>query len=239
MEDACTVYLIGRMDYLDAWNLQNQIAQEIASGHRRAALLLLEHPHTYTIGRRGGWSHVIWNEDTRREKGIKVYEVDRGGDITYHGPGQLVGYPLLQLAAPGWQGQRLPQTDFVGYLRRLEEVLIQACASLGLVAERRKGYTGVWLPAGPTTASRPEKLASIGVKVDAKGVSRHGFALNVNPDMSYWQGIVPCGLDDVRMASLQDFLDPAPSMEDTVQAVIEAFAKVFNLKFRIIREGGF
>lgn len=239
MEDTCTVYLMGCMDYQEAWNLQNQIAQGIASGSRSGALLLLEHPHTYTIGRRGGWSHVIWDEDLRREKGIKVYEVDRGGDITYHGPGQLVGYPLLPLAAPGWQGQRLPQADFVGYLRRLEEVLIQACASLGLVAQRRDGYTGVWLPAAQPSEGGPRKLASIGVKVDAKGVSRHGFALNVHPDMTYWQGIVPCGLDGVKMAALQDLLDPAPTMEATVQAVIESFAKVFNLKIRIIREGGF
>ena len=137
---------LGQIDYHRAWDLQSRLAAQIAAGTQPPTLLLLEHPHTYTIGRRGGQDHILWDVNQRTQAGVTVVEVDRGGDITYHGPGQLVGYPLLPLASPGWQGERLPQADFVGYLRRLEDVLIQTLAAFGLLAERRAGLTGVWLP---------------------------------------------------------------------------------------------
>ncbi|HWR64831.1 MAG TPA: lipoyl(octanoyl) transferase LipB [Bellilinea sp.] len=220
---------LGQIDYQAAWDLQSRLAAQIAAGTRPPTLLLLEHPHTYTIGRRGGQQHILWDLKQRTQAGVTVVEVDRGGDITYHGPGQLVGYPLLPLAAPGWQGERLPQADFVGYLRRLEEVLIQTLAAFDLQAERRDGLTGVWLP--PETADTPPgKIASIGIKIDVRGISRHGFALNVQPDMHYWQGIVPCGLDGVRMISLAEVLSPVPPMLQVVEQTAAAFGRVFKVE---------
>lgn len=222
------VIWLGQVDYRAAWNLQNRLAVEIAGGTQAPVLLLLEHPHTFTIGRRGGRDHVLWDETKRTQAGVELVEVDRGGDITYHGPGQLVGYPLLRLAVPGWQGERLPQADFIGYIRRLEEVLIQTLAEFTIQAERRAGLTGAWVDMD-RPAARPGKIASIGVKVDAKGISRHGFALNVAPQMEYWQGIVACGLDGVSMAAMADLLTPPPSMHQVVQQTALSFGNVFGV----------
>ena len=241
----CQVRWLGVMDYDQAWALQNRLAAEIARGECPATLLLLEHPPVYTIGRRGGWDHLLWDAAECQRRGIQVREVDRGGDITYHGPGQLVGYPLLPLAAPNWQAaaERLPQADFVGYLRKLESTLIAALARLGVVSGQREGYTGVWVPGGvmakcracpPGEAPAPAKIASIGVKVDSHGVSRHGFALNVDPNMDHWQGIVACGIDGVRMTALAELLSPCPAMEQVRAAVLDAFAAEFQSE---IREG--
>ena len=222
------VIWLGQVNYRAAWDLQNRLAAEIAGGTQNPILLLLEHPHTFTIGRRGGREHLVWDEQQRAQAGVEVVEVDRGGDITYHGPGQLVGYPLLRLAAPDWQGERLPQADYVGYIHQLEEVLIQTLAAFDIQAERRSGLTGVWVPADSTT-SQPGKVASIGVKVDAKGISRHGFALNVAPQMEYWQGIVACGLDGVCMTAIADQLTPTPPMEQVVQQAALSFGNVFGV----------
>ncbi len=217
---------LGEVDYRRAWELQNRLAERIAAGDQPPSLLLLEHPHTYTIGRRGGRQHILWAAEEIERRGIAVFDVDRGGDITYHGPGQLVGYPLLPLAAPGWQGERLPQADFVGYVRRLEQVLIRVLREYGLPAVQREGLTGVWVERSGGNA--PVKIASIGVKVDARGVSRHGFALNVQPEMGYWQGIVPCGLDGVQMSALKEWVDPLPSVEAVARRVADAFEHVFG-----------
>lgn len=230
---------LGQVDYEAAWQLQERLAAEIAAGSRRPTLLLLEHPHVYTVGRRGQDSNILWDEQQRRQRGIAVYHVDRGGDVTYHGPGQLVGYPLLPLAPGGWSGERLPQADFVGYVRRLEETLILALARLGVVAGQRAGLTGVWVMADvlgrclrcdPSQKPAPGKIASIGVKVDVRGISRHGFALNVETDPEYWAGIVPCGLDQVTMVDLADLLQPAPSMAEVRQALEAAFSQVFQVR---------
>ncbi|MEW6649295.1 MAG: lipoyl(octanoyl) transferase LipB [Chloroflexota bacterium] len=217
---------LGEVDYQRAWELQNRLAERIAAGDQPPCLLLLEHPHTYTIGRRGGRQHILWAAEEIERRGIAVYDVDRGGDITYHGPGQLVGYPLLPLAVPGWQGARLPQADFVGYARRLEQVLMRVLGEYGLPAAQRAGLTGVWVERGGGNA--PVKIASIGVKVDARGVTRHGFALNVQPEMDYWQGIVPCGLDGVRMAALKEWVEPAPSVLAVARRTADAFMEVFE-----------
>lgn len=236
---ACQVRWLGRIEYDEAWALQNRLAGEIARGETLPTLLLLEHPPVYTIGRRGGWDHLLWDAAECERRGIAVREVDRGGDITYHGPGQLVGYPLLPLAAPNWQtaGERLPQADFVGYLRKLENTLIAALARLGVVAGQREGFTGVWVPGGvmarcracpPGEMPAPAKIASIGVKVDSQGVSRHGFALNVDPNMEQWQGIVACGIDGVRMTALAELLAPCPQMGQVRAAITQAFAAEFQ-----------
>lgn len=224
---------LGLLDYRAAWDLQNQLAAQIAAGSRRQTLLLLEHPHIYTIGRRGGQNHLLWDALQRSLAGVDLIEVDRGGDITYHGPGQLVGYSLLQLAQPGWQGERLPQADFVGYIRKLEDVLMDVLASYEIPSVRRAGLTGVWVDRA-TSAAEPGKIASIGVKVDVHGISRHGFALNVAPDMQYWQGIIACGIEGAQMVSMADFTSPVPTMAQVVERTSQSFSVVFDQKIHWI-----
>jgi lipoyl(octanoyl) transferase len=243
MKVICAVHQLGIIDYEKAWQLQDQLAGEIAAGLRPPTLLLLEHPHTYTFGRRGHLENLLWDEAELAHRGVSVHWVDRGGDVTYHGPGQMVGYPLLPLNAGGLRidptsgSPRLPQADYVGYIRNLEEALILALANLGLASGQIKGLTGVWVQ--PDVLSRckncppdqkqpPAKIAAIGVKVDVKGVSRHGFALNVNPDMTYWQGIIGCGLSNYPVTSLAELIEPAPSMEQVSRAIIKAFGEVFE-----------
>lgn len=232
--DACW---LGRVDYDQAWRLQERLAAEIALGNRRPTLLLLEHMHVYTLGRRAREENLLWDEAQRASHGIELRVVDRGGDITYHGPGQLVGYPLLPLAEKGWVGGRLPQTDYVGYVRDLERMLIFALARLGVVAGQREGMTGVWVAADvwarcPRCDRRlkpePAKIASIGVKVDVHGISRHGFALNVATQPEYWDGIIACGIERVQMANLADFLHPVPEMEQVRETVMLSFEEIFH-----------
>ena len=235
---------LGLIEYEQAWKLQDQYAAEIAQGKRPPTLLLLEHPHVYTFGRRGKQENLLWGESQLQEKGIAIHWVDRGGDVTYHGPGQLVGYPLLPLGSPhpqplsqGERGARIPDADYVGYVRNLEKTLIVALARLGIAAGQRSGLTGVWIQADvhsrcprckPEDRQKPAKIAAIGVKVDARGVSRHGFALNVNPDMEYWEGIMACGLQDEPVVSLADLFPQPPSMARVKQEVNIAFSEVFG-----------
>jgi lipoyl(octanoyl) transferase len=226
---------LGLSEYETAWKLQDQYAAEIANGSRPPTLLLLEHPHVYTFGRKGQAQNLLWNEEQLKQKGISVHWVDRGGDVTYHGPGQLVGYPLLPLGQLTSEN-KLPAADYVGYVRNLEKMLIFTLAELGLGAGQRPGKTGVWIQPDvysrcvnckPEDREKPAKIAAIGVKVDANGVSRHGFALNVNPQMEYWDGIIACGLQNEPIVSLADLLSPAPSMQQVKEEVIKAFKTIF------------
>ncbi len=234
---------LGLIEYEQAWRLQEEYAAQIAAEQRAPTLLLLEHPHVYTFGRKGHAENLLFQQPELQARGIAVHWVDRGGDVTYHGPGQLVGYPLLPLGRPEAapeprsDGMRLPQADYVGYVRKLEKVLIGALARFGLAGAQRAGLTGVWIQ--PDVASRcsrcrpedrqkPAKIAAIGVKVDAQGVSRHGFALNVDPDMSYWDGIIACGLSGSPVVSMADLLVKAPSMNEVKQVVAQSFAEVFD-----------
>jgi lipoate-protein ligase B len=240
---------LGLVDYESAWKLQDTYAAEIAAGTRPPTLLLLEHSHVYTFGRRGQAENLLWNETELKEKNITVHWVDRGGDVTYHGPGQLVGYPLLQLEQIKPDRSReeplnlkddivIPvRSDYVGYVRKLEQVLIVALARLGVVAGQQSGLTGVWVQADvwsrcprcrPEDKQKPAKVAAIGVKVDAHGVTRHGFALNVNPDMSYWDGIIACGIADYPVVSLADLLPQPPEMDRVKKEIIAAFGEVFG-----------
>lgn len=234
---------LGLIEYESAWKLQDQYAAEIAEGKRPPTLLLLEHPHVYTFGRRGKQENLLWGESQLKEKGIAIHWVDRGGDVTYHGPGQLVGYPLIPLIplsqrerGRGEGETRIPDADYVGYVRNLEKVIITALANLGLAAGQRPGLTGVWIQAdvhsrcprcSPEDRKKPAKIAAIGVKVDARGVSRHGFALNVNPNMGYWDGIIACGLQDEPIVSLADLFPEPPSMERVKEEIVKAFGKIF------------
>src|SRR5215211_6815434 len=246
---------LGLMEYERAWKLQDEYAREIDEGKRAPTLLLVEHPHVYTFGRRGKQENLLWGESQLKEKGIAIHWVDRGGDVTYHGPGQLVGYPLLPLGAPHprpllaerfaisqeERGVRIPDADYVGYVRRLEKTLLVALARLGLAAGQRPGLTGVWIQADvhsrcprckPEDRQKPAKIAAIGVKVDARGISRHGFALNVNPDMDYWEGIIACGLQDEPIVSLADLFSEPPSMARVKQEVSAGFREVFGYEVK-------
>ena len=172
----------GLVDYQKAWDVQRTIHQEVAAGLRPNTLLLLEHPSVYTAGRRT-------NESERPTDGTAVIDVDRGGRITWHGPGQLVGYPIVKLIKP---------TELVGFVREIETALINVCADLGITAVRVDGRSGVWI----CDAQGERKVAAIGIRV-AKGVTMHGFALNVNPDLAAFAQIVPCGIADADVTSLE------------------------------------
>lgn len=247
MRLVCHFTYLGLVSYREAWELQEQLAEEIADGERLPTLLLLQHPHTYTFGRSGNANNLLWDDGELNEKGISVHWVDRGGDVTYHGPGQLVGYPLLPLGKPGASQEQggdsmlLPRVDYIEYLRKLESALIASLAALGISAEQFPGLTGVWVKIPPSSqasdpsllaSQHPSKIASIGVKVDALGVSRHGFALNVNPDMSYWEGIIGCGLDGYPETSLGELLSPTPSIEAVMEIVVSAFAEEFDFSMQ-------
>jgi lipoyl synthase len=198
---------LGRVPYHEADQLQRAL-------HARAHddyLLLLEHPHVYTLGTRGEAEHVLVPPAS---VGAELVHTDRGGDVTYHGPGQLVGYPIVTL--PEWRnGLR----DVVGYVRALEGVLIEALADLGVVARREPRYPGVWVG--------DEKIAAVGVKV-SRARTRHGFALNVDPDLSMFGHIVPCGIRDRGVTSLASVLGHAPEMRQVVDAVVARFAEQFG-----------
>ncbi len=244
MLQKCVVHRLGLVAYEEAWELQSSLAAEIAAGERPPTLLLLQHPHTFTFGRRGQLENLLWDEAELARRGVGVHWVDRGGDVTYHGPGQLVGYPIVPLDTSGLRVEgnstRLPQADYVGYVRKLELSLITALALLGVASEQMPGLTGVWvqlqggeaisIAANPGHQDQfsPAKIAAIGVKVDVRGISRHGFALNVDPDMTYWEGIVACGLLDYRVTRLADLSNPPPAMEKVMQAVISSFGEVFK-----------
>jgi len=247
----CKVLDLGLIDYERAWKLQDEYAAEIAEGKRLPTLLLLEHPHVYTFGRKGHAENLLWGEQQLKQRGVVVHWVDRGGDVTYHGPGQLVGYPLTPLGSlsgvrrplTSQQSQetsastRIPEVDYVGYVRKLEKLLIIALARFGLVAGQRPGLTGVWVQPDvysrcarckPEDSQKPAKIAAIGVKVDSRGITRHGFALNVNPDMTYWEGIVACGLAGEPVVSLADLLTHPPNMPTVKNEIVAAFSEVFG-----------
>lgn len=243
MSPVCEVYDLGEVPYSEALQLQKRLAAEIGQGTRSPTLLLLEHPPVFTIGRTGSEQDLLWKRGRREQMGIEVHWVDRGGEATYHGPGQLVGYPLMPLGAVE-SASRMPKADYVGFIRKIESVIIRSVAELGLVAGQIKGKTGVWVQ--PDVASRcphcppearksPTKLAAIGLKIDGRGVSQHGFALNVSPEMRYWEGIVACGMQDARPISLADLLDPLPSMRAIKHQIVESYGHVFELSMKFVR----
>ncbi len=237
----CEVHSLGLKEYSAAWEMQKRFATEIASGDRPATLLLLEHPHTFTFGRRGNIANLLWDEAELVRRGVAVHWVDRGGDVTYHGPGQLVGYPLLPLGRPTASGDAAPpKADYVGFIRKLEQAIIAALAELGVPAKQVEGLTGVWVSSEQLAVSSQRssdsalqvkiaKLAAIGVKVDARGITQHGFAINRNPDMSYWEGIIGCGLDYPEI-SLAQLRDPVPTQETLMAATVRAFGQIFGFE---------
>lgn len=203
---------LGAIDYLEAWDLQRRLTAARREGHIPDTLLLLEHPHTYTLGRRGNRENILLSPAELSQRGIAVYEVDRGGDVTYHGPSQLVGYPILQLP-DGY--------TYVSYIRTLERSLLLAVQDLGVPATLMEGFSGVWVG--------EEKVCAVGVKVDASGVTSHGFALNVNTDLSYFEHIVPCGIHDKGVTSLERVSGRRLSSRRVERAVVGRIAETFDL----------
>jgi lipoyl(octanoyl) transferase len=208
---------LGVVEYAAALALQQQLVSERRAGAIGDTLLLLEHPPVITVGARNrvGRANIVATPEELRRKGIAVHEAGRGGDVTYHGPGQLVGYPILDLAPD--------RCDVHRYVRDLEEVLIRAVATFGIAATRIAGLTGVW--AGPR--GREDKLAAIGIRI-SRWVSSHGFALNVSPELGGFRAIVPCGIPDRGVTSLERLLGHPVRMHDVEEAVIAAFGAVFR-----------
>jgi lipoyl(octanoyl) transferase len=201
---------LGVVAYRAAWELQRRLVAQQQTEAGDDVLLLLEHPRVYTLGRRAERSNVLLDDAELGRRGIEVVPVDRGGDVTYHGPGQLVGYPILRLV-----GTRV----VVDYVRALEEVLVRALAVFGVTGERSPGYTGVWVG--------DEKVAAIGVRVASGGITSHGFALNVTSDLADFAGIVPCGIADRGVCSLAS-LGVATSVDTVAEVVEQAVAEVFG-----------
>jgi lipoyl(octanoyl) transferase len=212
-----TITLIdaGEVPYEQAWAWQRELVAQRAAGAREDALLLLEHPPTITLGRGAHREHLLVAPDELARRGVALVETDRGGDVTYHAPGQIVGYPILKLSRHGG--------DVLRYLRDLEEVLIRALATYGLRGERTEQLTGGWVEGA--------KIAAIGVRVSASGVTSHGFALNVATDLAGFGQIVPCGIRDRGVTSLAALLGAPPSMEEVRGRVLDAFAEVFHAEF--------
>jgi len=203
---------LGRVRYAEATALQERLVAERRSGSIPDTLLLLEHPHVITLGTASSPEHVLVGEQERAQHSIELFETGRGGDVTYHGPGQLVGYPILDLNPD--------RRDLHRYLRDLEEVLIRAVATWGVKAYRAEGLTGVWTAGG--------KVAAIGVRVSAGWITSHGFALNVDTDLSFFRTIVPCGISDREITSLARETGRELGLEEVTAAVARAFAQVFD-----------
>jgi lipoate-protein ligase B len=199
-------YWLGTRDYGDAWELQKRLVARRQADEIDDVLLLVEHPHVITVGRTTGAARNLVAPGD-----MPVFEIERGGDVTYHGPGQLVGYPILKLDGD--------ERDLHKYLRNLEEAMIRVLARHGISGERNPGYTGVW--------SGGRKLASIGVAVK-RWVTLHGFALNVTTDLARFRAINPCGLEASVMASIQSLTGTAPSVEAVARQMCDEFADVFS-----------
>lgn len=222
---------LGSTDYKAAWDYQEKLFSGIVDlkiRNRRNEgaedtpnyFLFVEHPHVYTLGKSGELSNLLLNENQLREKGATFYKINRGGDITYHGPGQVVGYPILDLENFF--------TDIHKYLRLLEEVIILTLAEYGLQSSRSQGETGVWLDAGTPFA---RKICAMGVRA-SRWVTMHGFALNVNADLGYFDNIIPCGIRGKGVTSLNVELGvPEVSLSDVKQKIQKHFAVLFDAQF--------
>jgi lipoyl(octanoyl) transferase len=208
-----------KQKYFPMWDLQKEWVREIDQQKRRQSLLLLEHAHVYTLGRGSHLENMLISEDVCIDKGIELAEIDRGGDVTYHGPGQLVGYPLIILER--WKN------DAHLYLRKLEESIIQTIAHFGIEGSRKKPYTGVWV--------KDEKIAAIGVKFNRGPQSKafitsHGFALNVNTDLSMFEYIIPCGIREFGVTSMEKLLGKQVDMNEVIEVYQREFVKEFDFE---------
>jgi len=210
---------LGCIDYKEAWDLQQDIHSKRVSGKVADTFFLLEHPNTYTLGKTAHKENLIGTEDYLKQNQISVYDIDRGGDITFHGPGQIVGYPIIDLNK--WY------KDTHKYLRALEELIIKTCNDYYLSCERNAKHTGVWIG--------DRKIAAIGIKV-SRWITMHGFAFNVNTDLNLFNGIIPCGIQDKSVTSLSKELNKAISIPEVKERILNNFSHVFNYNKVIIKQ---
>jgi lipoyl(octanoyl) transferase len=204
---------LGRIPYPEAVAAQHAVREALKRGKGLERLLLLEHPHVYTLGRNAGAADILAGPEWLAARGVEVAECDRGGQVTYHGPGQLVGYPILNLSPD--------RRDVRRYVRDLQEVLIRTLADYGVAAEVREGqaFVGVW--------AGEDKIASIGVHL-SRWITTHGFALNVSTDLSYFAGIIPCGLRGIGMTSIERITGRAPALAEVAAVLAGHFARIFD-----------
>jgi len=200
---------LGKSHYTDAWELQKKLQSQRISGQIDDQLLLVEHFPVYTLGKNTPKEHLL----TKESDNISIIQTDRGGDITFHGPGQLVGYPILDLN----QYRR----SITWYMRELEQLIIDVLKEYDISAERKKGLTGTWV--------KDKKIAALGVRI-SKWVTMHGFSLNINPDLKYYQGIIPCGITDYGVTSMSDLLgDDVPGMSEIKETLVQHFIAKFSV----------
>ncbi len=217
-----SIIQVGTIDYATGLDLQRRLVELRKSGQIGDVLLLLEHPPVITLGRNAKAKNILVSPELLAQRHVDVYKCDRGGDVTFHGPGQLVGYPVFDLRAlpsPDGKGKSLGAIE---YIRRLEEVLIRTCGDFGIAAKRIAGLTGVW-----TDSSEASKIAAIGVHI-SRGVTSHGFALNVNTDLSYFDLIVPCGITSCLVTSMEKELGRVVPPNEVSTAIARKFANVFS-----------
>jgi lipoyl(octanoyl) transferase len=221
----------GLIDYKEAWDRQEDLFRQKTDAklaqrkgeaveHIPHHFILCEHPHVFTLGKSGKPHHLLVNEEQLQQLGATYYPINRGGDITYHGPGQIVGYPILDLEQFF--------TDIHLYLRTLEEAIILTLAEYGINGERYEGYTGVWLDAADEEKAR--KICAMGVRC-SRWITMHGFAFNVNTDLSYFNHIVPCGIDDKQVTSMQKELRRVVPMEEVQQKLLKHITKLFDIEW--------
>jgi lipoyl(octanoyl) transferase len=216
------VLCLGRVDYSTALDLQRTVVHMVKEGRIGHTLLLLEHPSVITLGRNATMQNIVASRDFLASQGIELFETNRGGDVTFHGPGQLVGYPIFDLRS------FTPRMGAVEFVRKIEETLIRSCGDLGVVTQRIQGLTGVW-----TEADEPAKIAAIGIHI-SRAVTSHGFAFNVSTNLDYFKLIIPCGIADKPVTSLAQelaLLDPLrklPSLEEMAEMVSRNFGRVFE-----------
>ena len=208
----CNYVNLGSTGYLEAWELQKQLAGEVANGNINDTLLLLEHPHTFTLGRRGKREDVLLTDNKISTIGAALHEVDRGGEATYHGPGQIIAYPIINLTK--WGGP-------IKYVRCLEKIIIDTLFLFNILSGQIEGLTGVW--------ANGNKIASIGVKI-SRGVASHGFSLNVNTDLSYFDHIVPCGITNRGTTSMHHSIQETVDMDSVRYSIVYHFGKETGLK---------
>ena len=213
MQRELEVKKLGLVPYADALGIQAELVKQRRAGEISDQLLLLEHPHVITLGTASSTDHILVSDEDRALLGIELFETGRGGDVTYHGPGQLVGYPIFDL--------KPDRCDLHRYVRDIEEALIGALAHFGLRCGRVDGLTGVWLGS--------EKIAAIGVRVSSGWITSHGFALNVNTDLQFFDSIIPCGIRDHGVTSMQRALGHDVDLNDVADVVAREFGNVFDL----------
>ena len=218
-----SVLQLDRLDYATGLRLQQRLVELRKAGEIGDVLLILEHPPVITLGRNAKAANVIASAEELSQRGVEVFECDRGGDVTFHGPGQLVGYPVFDLRAFPSSDVKRKTLGVVEYVRRLEEVLIRTSADFGIATQRIAGLTGVWTAGRETEA----KIAALGIHV-SRGVTSHGFALNVNTDLSYFDLIIPCGITSKPVTSMQKELGRELSVQDVVHSISRNFGTVFG-----------